>query len=122
MSAVAILAGSAASSYAAESGSADVTPLVTVVAKTPYKSGSKIYSEATLYGPNPVGTKTCVSMLAAHPYNPAVVVASKCFSGNAGTWRVSINNFCGKYTTWVEIQRNGSVVATKQSRAITICG
>ncbi|MET8953115.1 hypothetical protein ACWEO4_21510 [Streptomyces sp. NPDC004393] len=100
-------------------GSADATGYVAV--KNPYLKSGKIYAEATLQGPNPVDTKMCVSLLQTHPATPDIPVAGKCSKLSAGTVKVSINNFCGRYTTHVEVSRGGRTLVYKDSASVIIC-
>ena len=91
--------------------SAQAGTQATGVAKLPYLSGGRVYAEATLYGPNPIGTKLCVYLNTQHPYYPDITVASGCKEFTAGTHKVSAPKpACGNMTTWAAAVYNGRTV------------
>ena len=59
-----------------------------------------------MLGPQPAGTKLCVSLLVAHPYYPDIEVAQKCANTQAGsvsvTAKVGTVGFCsgGSLALW----------------------
>ncbi|MFG2558371.1 hypothetical protein [Streptomyces sp. NPDC048496] len=91
-------------------------------AKLPYLSGGKVYAEANLNGPNPVGTKLCVYLNALYPYGPDVNLASKCATINAGTVKVGINKpTCASVTTWAVATYNGKSTWEGSSKYAVFC-
>ncbi|MFI0814942.1 hypothetical protein ACH4TX_05540 [Streptomyces sp. NPDC021098] len=90
-----------------------------LTAKAPtYKSG-KVTASATMLGPQPAGTKLCVSLLVAHPYYPDIEVANKCKTTQAGSVSVTAKvGTCGKYSSYASVKRNGGTSVRKSNAAI----
>lgn len=101
----------AAASLALGTSAAHAAPQASGVAKVPYASGGNVVAEATLQGPNPVGTRLCVYLNQQHPFTPDIAIASKCQSITGGTVRVSAPRpTCGNMTTWAVATYNGRSV------------
>ncbi|RSN54830.1 hypothetical protein DMH12_16015 [Streptomyces sp. WAC 04229] len=102
--------------------SAQAGPQVTAKANVPYLSGGRVYASATLWGPNPVGTKLCVYLNTQHPYTPDITVASGCKSLNAGTHRVSVKKpACGNMTTYAAVVYKGKTKWTGSTKYKLFC-
>jgi hypothetical protein len=90
--------------------------------KLPYESSGVVIGSANLNGPNPP-TKFCVTLLASHPYSPAVAVSTTCKTIYAGTVKTKFDHSgCGKYATLATAKVNGKTTYYKQSGFVAICG
>ncbi|UYQ64088.1 hypothetical protein [Streptomyces peucetius] len=113
VAAATLVLGSAFTAEAAAQASGSV--------KTPWQSGSNIYGEATLYGPNAL-SKLCVYINQVHPMGPDVTLASKCINTYAGTVRVSTTRpNCATVQTWTAATVNGRMTWQASSPYITFC-
>ncbi|MFD7336710.1 hypothetical protein ACFV98_11985 [Streptomyces violascens] len=113
----AVVAGAAVLAVVASTATAHA---VDISAKTPYLSGGRIYATGTLYGPNPP-TKVCVSLLASHPASPDVPIATECKTIYGGDVTASASNFCGSYTTFISVERDGKTLRVQKSSSTAIC-
>ncbi|MFF7650536.1 hypothetical protein ACFZCY_11875 [Streptomyces sp. NPDC007983] len=93
-----------------------------LTAKAPtYKSG-KVTAKATMLGPQPAGTKLCVSLLVAHPYYPDIEVANKCKTTQAGSVSVTVKvGTCGKYSSYASVKRAGAGTSVRKSNPAIYC-
>ena len=87
-------------------------------AKTPKDDGrGHVTISATLLGPQPAGTRLCISLLAAHPMGPDVELESKCKKMQSGTLSLTHKvGSCGRYTTFASAR--GSV---RKSKSLDYC-
>ncbi|WP_250287748.1 hypothetical protein [Streptomyces atroolivaceus] len=90
--------------------------------KVPYESSGVVIGSANLNGPN-APTVFCVTLLASHPYVPALEVAQTCKTITAGTVTTRFDHSgCGKYATLATAKVNGTTTFYKQSSFVAICG
>ncbi|KPC89337.1 hypothetical protein ADL35_02560 [Streptomyces sp. NRRL WC-3753] len=102
--------------------SAQASPQAIAQAKLPYLSGGRVYASATLWGPNPIGTKLCVYLNTQHPYYPDITVASGCKSFTAGTHKVSAPKpACGNMTTYAAVVYKGDTKWTGSTKYKLFC-
>ncbi|MGW3123090.1 hypothetical protein ACWDBW_39265 [Streptomyces sp. NPDC001107] len=95
-----------------------------LTAHVPTQHGNKITWKASVLGPQPAGSKLCVSALdTSAPEFPPIELASKCVKTQAGSVSITLTiNKCQQYMTMAFFHRAGSGgTSTRQSNYLFAC-